>query len=326
MQCNKLAAKVSATTTALMQIWGFDGRQHYALAHMLATYFTFKPAALLKEVIALSLTVPDQQQSLDHVLLTNLQDLLTQPLHGAAIIRALVSPSVSTNASSSTLGRIPTTLKIVLSTCLLGLGGYPDPSHTEPLVKGVKPYNIMFCVLHALTHIGDLVVNWLHNWTMNQPDHQVLLVKLNSVLFGQWVHLAISDMAPMQGWHLKVHHLFHIMYIFNPFLPSHKEDMVWFQANMRQVMETFTTIICSHHQPNYETLQCMLKAAFHNWSPHYSGTSTMDMLWMVWEQWFMRMQVCVLEGCALIPFLNTDLKRQLSIEALLSSPSTAGVV
>src|SRR3546814_386993 len=141
------------------------------------------------------------------------------------------------------------------------------------------------------------------------------------------------------------------MYIFNPSLPSHKDNMVWFQANMQQVMETFTTIICGHHQPNYmheiaehatnllsagglcpfcnntqETLQCMLKAAFHNWSPRYSGMSTMDTLWTVWEWWFMRMQVCVLEGHASIPFLNSDLKRQLGIEALLSSPSTAGVV
>jgi hypothetical protein len=141
------------------------------------------------------------------------------------------------------------------------------------------------------------------------------------------------------------------MYIFDPLLPSHEEDMVWFQANVRQVMETFTTIICGHHWPNYvheiaehaadllsagglcpfcndmqETLQCMLKAAFHDWSPCYGGTSAMDMLWMVWERWFMRMQVCVLEGRASIPFLNTDLKCQLSIEALLSSPSTAGVV
>jgi hypothetical protein len=141
------------------------------------------------------------------------------------------------------------------------------------------------------------------------------------------------------------------MYIFNPSLPSHEDDMVWFQANVQQVMETFTTIICSHHQPNYmheiaehatnllgagglcpfcndmqETLQCMLKAAFHDWSPHYSSMSAMDTLQTVWEQWFMQMQVCVLEGRALIPCLNSDLKCQLGIEALLSSPSTAGVV
>ncbi len=86
MQHDELAAKVRATTTALMQIWGFDGCQHCALAHMLAAYFTFKLAALLEEVIALSLTMPDQQQSLDYVLLADLQDLLTQPLCGASII------------------------------------------------------------------------------------------------------------------------------------------------------------------------------------------------------------------------------------------------
>jgi hypothetical protein len=141
------------------------------------------------------------------------------------------------------------------------------------------------------------------------------------------------------------------MYIFDPSLPSHEDDMVWFQVNVWQVMETFTTIICGHHQPNYmheiaehaanllgagglcpccndtqETLQCMLKATFHDWSPRYGGMSAMDTLWMVWEWWFMWMQVCVLEGRALIPFLNSDLKHQLGIEALLSSPSTAGVV
>ncbi len=122
-------------------------------------------------------------------------------------------------------------------------------------------------------------------------SHCLSPLKLNSVLFGQWVHLAISDTAPGQGWHLKgchaaallkvppspfvspshlhnshssrqacpticvavgvlpevadcvesVHRLFHIMYIFNPSLPSHEEDMVWFQANVWQVMETLTT-------------------------------------------------------------------------------------
>ncbi|ELR20610.1 uncharacterized protein ACA1_053330 [Acanthamoeba castellanii str. Neff] len=51
--------------------------------------------------------------------------------------------------------------------------------------------------------------------------------------------------------------------------------------------------LCNNTQ---ETLQCMLKATFHDWSPHYGSTSTMDMLLTVWEQWFMRMQVCVLEG------------------------------
>ncbi len=60
-----------------------------------------------------------------------------------------------------------------------GLGGSPDPSCTEPLVEGVEPYDIMFCILHALAHIGNLVVNWLHDWTMNQPDRQVLLVKVS---------------------------------------------------------------------------------------------------------------------------------------------------
>ncbi len=89
MQHNELTHKVRATTNALTHIWGFDGWQNYMLAHVLAAYLTFKPAALLKEVIALSLTMPDQQQSLDHMLLTNLQDLLTQPLHGAAIIMGI---------------------------------------------------------------------------------------------------------------------------------------------------------------------------------------------------------------------------------------------
>jgi hypothetical protein len=60
-----------------------------------------------------------------------------------------------------------------------GLGGYPDPSCTKPLVEGVEPYNVVFCILHALTCIGNLVVDWLHDWTMNQPDCQVLLVKVS---------------------------------------------------------------------------------------------------------------------------------------------------
>jgi hypothetical protein len=77
-----------------------------------------------------------------------------------------------------------------------GLGSYPDPSCTKPLVEGVKPYDIIFCVLHTLTHIGDLVVDWLHNWTMNQPDRQVLLVKVSclcltpSSLSPQLAHIA----------------------------------------------------------------------------------------------------------------------------------------
>jgi hypothetical protein len=86
MECNELAQKVRATTNALTHIWGFDGRQNYALAHALAAYFTFKPAALLEDVIALSLTIPDRHQSLGHMVFSNMEDLLTQPLCGASII------------------------------------------------------------------------------------------------------------------------------------------------------------------------------------------------------------------------------------------------
>jgi hypothetical protein len=61
---------------------------------------------------------------------------------------------------------------------LLGLSGYVDPSIMEPLVKGVEPYDVVFCVLHALARVSDLVVDWLHDWVMNQGDHKILLVKV----------------------------------------------------------------------------------------------------------------------------------------------------
>lgn len=144
-----------------------------------------------------------------------------------------------------------------------------------------------------------------------------------------------------------VRRLFHIMYLFDPSLPAHKEEVAWFRENVRPVMDTFTSLICGHHRPNYvhevaehaydlltagglcpfcndtqETLQCLLKAAFHDWSPRYGGTSSMDTLRTVWERWFMRMHVCILELRASIPFLSSELKQQLGIEALLSpSPS-----
>ena len=86
MQRDELAHKVRATTNALTHIWGFDGHQNYALAHTLAAYFTFKPAALLEDVVALSLTVPDRHQSLGRMVVSKMEDLLTQPLRGASII------------------------------------------------------------------------------------------------------------------------------------------------------------------------------------------------------------------------------------------------
>ena len=141
--------------------------------------------------------------------------------------------------------------------------------------------------------------------------------------------------------------LFHIMYLFDPSLPTHKEEIKWFCENMHPVMDTFTSLICSHHHLNYvhevakhaydlltagglcpfcnntqETLQCLLKAMFHNWSPHYRGTSSMDTLRTVWECWFMRMHVCILELHASIPFLSSELKQQLGIKALLSPSSS----
>lgn len=86
MQHDELAQKVRATTNALTHIWGCDGRQNYALAHVLAAYFAFKPAALLEDIVALSLTVPDRHQSLGRMVFSNMEDLLTQPLRGASII------------------------------------------------------------------------------------------------------------------------------------------------------------------------------------------------------------------------------------------------
>jgi hypothetical protein len=81
MQCNELAHKVRATTNALTHIWGFNGQQNYELAHTLAAYFTFKPAALLEDLITLGLTVPKWHQSLGCMVFSNMENLLTQPLH-----------------------------------------------------------------------------------------------------------------------------------------------------------------------------------------------------------------------------------------------------
>lgn len=144
--------------------------------------------------------------------------------------------------------------------------------------------------------------------------------------------------------------LFHIMYLFDPSLPTHQKELNWFCENVHPVMDTFTSLICrGHHCLNYvhkvaehtydlltagglcpvcndtqETLQCLLKAMFHNWSPWYRGTSSMDTLCTVWEHWFMRMHVCILELHASIPFLSSELKQQRPFFPLLvpSSLST----
>jgi len=138
--------------------------------------------------------------------------------------------------------------------------------------------------------------------------------------------------------------LFHIMYLFDPSLPVHQEDLSWFRANVHSVMHTFTTIFCGSHRPNYvheiaehaadlldagglcafcndtqETLQCMLKAAFHDWSPHYGGSSSLDTLRTVWERVVYEVFIYAsLKAVPPIPFLSSELKRQLGIESLLS--------
>jgi hypothetical protein len=48
----------------------------------------------------------------------------------------------------------------------------------------------------------------------------------------------------------------------------------------------------------------------------------MDTLRTVWERWFMRMHICILELHMSIPFLSSELKKQHGVETLLSPPST----
>lgn len=93
-----------------------------------------------------------------------------------------------------------------------------------------------------------------------------------------------------------VHCTFHIMYLFSPLVPEHATKWAWFCDNINDVMDHFHVLVVHGHETNYihtiqkhaapvleqgglvvyandnhETLQCLLKQVFHDWTPHHVG-------------------------------------------------------
>jgi hypothetical protein len=117
----------------------------------------------------------------------------------------------------------------------------------------------------------------------------------------------------------QVRRLFHVMYLFDPALPEHADDVAWFDANVDRVMLDFRHLVARGHETNYlheiqkhaspllhhgglaafagdthKTLQCLLKEAYHAWTPRGGGHA--DTLRLVWERWYMQLHVLVLRG------------------------------
>jgi hypothetical protein len=141
----------------------------------------------------------------------------------------------------------------------------------------------------------------------------------------------------------QVRRLFHVMYIFDPALPEHADDITWFDNNVDRIMSDFRQLVARGHETNYiheiqkhasvllhhgglaafagdthETLQCLLKEAYHAWTPR--GGCHADSLRLVWERWFMQLHALILRGhteADSIPGLTAKLKATTTIHNLL---------
>jgi hypothetical protein len=58
-------------------------------------------------------------------------------------------------------------------------GGYADAAQTNPMVQSLQPYDTVFCMLHALSHIGNLILDLLFDFvaSQSQPAPLVALVR-----------------------------------------------------------------------------------------------------------------------------------------------------
>jgi hypothetical protein len=117
-----------------------------------------------------------------------------------------------------------------------------------------------------------------------------------------------------------VQRLFHILYLFDPLAPVHADGLAWLKANIKDVIGLFTELVARHHPSNYlheiahhgiallecgglaayandthETLQCLLKEAFHRFSARGGGGQKRT-LRLIWERWFMRLHILVVSG------------------------------
>jgi hypothetical protein len=67
-------------------------------------------------------------------------------------------------------------------------GGYADTSQTDPMIPSLQPYDTVFCVLHALARIGDLIVDLLYDFiaSQSQPAPLIALVRSALVTLCSW--------------------------------------------------------------------------------------------------------------------------------------------
>ena len=146
-----------------------------------------------------------------------------------------------------------------------------------------------------------------------------------------------------------VRRIFHVLYFFDPLAPEHAADLAWFKASVEAVMDSFARLVARGHVTNYihqiqkhaapllecgglapfandthETLQCLLKQAYHNFSSR-GGQGLDKTLRLVCERWMMRLHVLVLAGYrhdSHIPGLTAQQRVVSSIPKLLSSPQS----
>lgn len=140
------------------------------------------------------------------------------------------------------------------------------------------------------------------------------------------------------------------MYLFDPLqlLPNAHAELAWFKANVEEIMERFRILVARGRLTNYihliqkhsavllehgglapfandtqETLQCLLKHAFHSWTPRHGGRpGQTDTLRRIWERWFMRLHVLILKGYRTtesVPGLAVQLRLVSSIPNLLGN-------
>jgi hypothetical protein len=141
----------------------------------------------------------------------------------------------------------------------------------------------------------------------------------------------------------KVHHLFTLLYQFNPSVPELHQETTWLKANTFQVMGNFQHLFGRDKVGNYvhqlqhhtadlvewgglwayvnnmqETMQVLMKMTFHLWMPCFGRTGNVDTLHKVFERWYMKLYVCLLAcGPPEPPGLAHELRHSTKLLTLL---------
>ncbi|ELR17120.1 uncharacterized protein ACA1_057560 [Acanthamoeba castellanii str. Neff] len=125
-------------------------------------------------------------------------------------------------------------------------GSYLDASNTAPMVISLHPYNMVFCMLHTLCHVGKLMANLIYNYIASQVNPTPLFTQIFALL-GPTLGLEAAIMECITN----LHHVFHMLYLFEPLTPEHANKWSWFKDHVDDIMAHFQRLVAQGWESNY---------------------------------------------------------------------------